>query len=71
MWNLKYGTKEPIYETETGVPVVAQQKQIPLGTVRLRVRSLVSLSGLGIRRCHELLCRLQTWLGSHVAVALA
>ena len=29
------------------------------------------LSGLTIRRCRELWCRLQTQLGSHVAVALA
>ena len=24
MWNLKYGTDEPVYRRETGVPVVAQ-----------------------------------------------
>ena len=42
-----------------------------LGTMRLRVRSLPFLSGLTIRRCRELWCRLQTRLGSHVAVALA
>ena len=29
------------------------------------------LSGLGIRRCHELWCRSQMQLGSHVAVAVA
>ena len=34
-----------------GVPVVVQQKGIPLGTMRLRVRSLASLSGLRIWRC--------------------
>ena len=42
--------------------------------MRLRVRSLASLSGLTIRRCRELRCRLQrlqTRFGSHVAVALA
>ena len=32
--------------------------------MRLRVRSLPLLSGLTIRRCHELWCRLQTRLGS-------
>ena len=30
-----------------GVPVVAQQKQIQLGTMKLQVRSLVLISGLG------------------------
>ena len=30
----------------------------------------VSLSGLGIQRCHELCCRSQTRLGSCVAVAV-
>ena len=49
--------------------MVAQRKQIRLGTMRLWVRSLALFRGLGIRRCHELWCRSQTWLGSHVAVA--
>ena len=55
-----------------GVPILAQRKQIQLGTMSLRVRSLASLSGLRIRRrlCRELWCRLQTRLGSCVAVAL-
>ena len=35
-----------------GVPVVAQQKWIQLGTMRLQVRSLALLSGLRIWRCH-------------------
>ena len=38
----------------SGVPVVAQQNRIRLGTVRLRVRSLTLLSGLRIWHCHEL-----------------
>ena len=38
--------------------------------MKLQVRSLVLLSGLRIRHCHELWCRLQTRLGSCVAVAL-
>ena len=38
--------------------------------MRLQVRSLASHSGLRIRRCHELWWRLETWLGSGVAVAL-
>ena len=37
-------------KTPHGAPIVAQQKRIRLGTMRLRVRSL------GIWRCHELWC---------------
>ena len=44
-----------------GVPIVAQWKQIRLGTVRLRVPSLASLSELRIQHCHEL------WYGIWVA----
>ena len=44
------------------VPVLAQQKGIQLGTMRLRVRTLPSLSGLRIRCCRELWYRLQTGL---------
>ena len=55
-------------ENNSGVPIVAQWLTIRLGTMRLRVRSLASLSGLRIWCCHELRCRLQTWLGSGVAV---
>ena len=33
-----------------GVPVVAQQKQIRLGTMKLQIRSLASLSGLSFLR---------------------
>ena len=50
---------------------MAQWKQIQLGTMRLRVQSLASLSGLRIQCCCELCCRSQMWLGSHVAVAVA
>ena len=46
---------------------MAQQKRIRLGTMRLWVRSLASLSGLTIWCCHELWCRSQTWLGSPIA----
>ncbi len=42
-----------------------------LGTMRLRVQSLDSLSALRIQRCHELWCRLQKRLRTRVAVALA
>ena len=45
---------------KTGVPVVAQRTQVV--SMRTWVRSLVSLSGLGIRRCRELWCRSQTSL---------
>ena len=58
--------KEKIRE----VPVVVQRKQIRLGTMRLQVRSLGLLSGLGIRRCGELWCGSQTHLGSGMAVAV-
>ena len=57
---------------ETGVSVVVQQKQSQLGTMRFWVQTLASsLSGLRILHCCELWCRLQTRLGSSVAVALA
>ena len=42
-----------------------------LASMRTRVRSLTSLSGLRVLHCHELWCGLQTQLGSHIAVALA
>ena len=51
-----------------GVPVVAQWKQIRLGTTRLQVLSFASVSELRIWR--ELWCRSQTQLGSGVAVAV-
>ena len=54
-----------------GVPIMAQWKQIRLETMRLRVQSLASLSGLRIRYCRELWCSSQTWLRSGVAVAEA
>ena len=40
------------------VPIVAQWKWIWLVSLRMWVRSLASLSGSGIRCCHELWCRL-------------
>ena len=57
-------------KTEGGVPVVVQQKQIRLGTMRWQVRSPASLSRLRIWYCHELWCGSQTWLGSCIAVAV-
>ena len=53
-----------------GVPVMAQWKRIRLGILRLPVQSLALLSGLRLQRCPELWCRLQTWLGSGIAVAV-
>ena len=53
-----------------GVPVVAQQKRIWLISMRMQVQSLALLGGSGIRHCHELWCRSQTWLRSHVAVVV-
>ena len=53
-----------------GVPILAQRKWIQLGTMRFRVWSLASLSGLRIWRCYELWCRSQTRLGSCIAVAV-
>ena len=54
-----------------GLPIVVQWKQIQLGTIRLWVQSLALLSRLRTRHCCELWCRLQTWLRSHIAMALA
>ena len=39
--------------SDFGVPIVAQQKQIQRGTMRLWVRSLALLSGLRILCCHS------------------
>ena len=61
----------PCLKVNMGIPVVAQWKPIRLGTLRLRVRSLASLSGLRIQRCCELWCRSKTRLRSGVAVAVA
>ena len=54
-----------------GVPVVAQWLTNPTRNHEV-AGSVPGLSqGLTIRRCRELWCRLQTRLGSRVAVALA
>ena len=55
---------------EVRVPVVVQRKRTRLGTMRLQVQPLATRSGLRIRRCGELWCRLQTQLGSGIAVAV-
>ena len=54
---------------EFRAPVVAQWKLIRLGTIRLQVWSLASLSGLKILH-RELWCKSQTRLRSGIAVAL-
>ena len=51
-----------------GVPIVAWRKQTWLGSMRMWVRSLTSLSGLKIQRCRELWCTLQMWCGSDLAL---
>ena len=53
-----------------GVPIVAEQKQIRLGTMRLRVRSLASLSGLKIGVAVSCGVGSQTQLRSCIAVAV-
>ena len=52
-----------------GVPVVAQRKWTQLISMRTQVRSLASFRGFRIRHCRELWYRLQTWLGSGIAVS--
>ena len=51
--------------------MMAQQKLIWLVSIRVQVWSLTSLSGLRIWHSHELWCRVHTWLGSHIIVAVA
>ena len=51
-----------------GVPDVAQRKQIWLVSMRTQVQSLALLNGLRIQCCWQ--CRLQTQLGSCIAVAV-
>ena len=42
-----------------------------LVSMRTQVRSLAALSGLRVRHCYKLWCRLPVRLGSHIAVAVA
>ena len=53
-----------------GVPVLVQQWQGQLLSMRMRVWSLALLSGSKIRGCCELWCRSQTLLGSRIAMAV-
>ena len=57
-------------KSRIGVPIMAQRKQIPLGTMRLWIQSLALLSGFRFWCCRELWYRSQMRLGSGVAVAL-
>ena len=50
---------------------MAQWLVNPTRSHEVTVRSLALLSGLSVRHCSELWCRLQTQLGSRVAVAVA
>ena len=52
------------------VLIVAQEKQIRLVSMRMRVLSLASFSGLRIWNCHELWCMSQMRLASQVAMAV-
>ena len=54
-------------KSDVGVPVVVQRKLIQLVSMRMWVQSLALLSGSGIWHHHELWCRLQMRLGSHIA----
>ena len=58
-----------------GAPVMAQwltnSTSIHLVSMRIWVQSLASLNGLRIWHCCKLWCRLQTRLGSRVAMAVA
>ena len=60
-----FGPDKHKNQSNTRAPIVAQQKQIWLVPMRMRVRSLASLSGSGIQHCCELWCRSQTQLRSH------
>ena len=65
------GTPKKIFlNNHLGVLMVPLWKRIRLRTMRWRVWSLASLSGLRILRCCELWHRSQTRLGSGIVVAL-
>ena len=63
--------KNPPTEWEKEFPFVDQQKRTRLGSMRMWVWSLASLSGLRIQCCSELWRRLQKQLGSCVTLAVA
>ena len=41
---------------------------VVINLISIQDSSLASISGLKIRSCHELWCRSQMWLGSHIAM---
>ena len=59
-----------VKESALGGPGRGASGRIRLGTMRLQVPSLASLSGLRTQRCCQPRCRSQTRLGSPVAVAV-
>ena len=59
-----------IYKCGIGVPIVVQRQWTQLVSMRMRVWSQASLSGLRIQCCCEL-CRSQMWLRSGVPVTVA
>ena len=52
-------------------PLWLSKLRTGLVSVRTRIQSLASVSGLRIQRCCQLLCRSQIWLRSGIAMALA
>ena len=50
---------------------MAQRVKDQMLSVWMQVRSLVSLSGLQIQRCHRRRYRSLMWIGSGIAVAVA
>ena len=58
-------------ENFQGVPLWLNRLRTQLVYMMMRVQSLVSLSGLRIRYCHKLQCRLRMQLGSGITVAVA
>ena len=62
----KVGRKEG--RKGNGVPLQLRGLRTQLVSMRIKVPSLASLSGLRIQRCHELRHGLQMWPGSDVAV---
>ena len=68
---INHNGREHKIEYVLGVLVVAQWLTNPTRNHEVVGSVLPLLSGLRIQRCRELWCRLQTWLGSRVAVARA
>ena len=63
--------KASLTRTELGFPLWVRSNEPELPSKRMWVWSPAQLSGLGIWCCCELWYRLQTWLGSCIAVAVA